>query len=34
MIKKLLIKFLTYSYQMDTLAYNLKNWGENEKDKK
>ncbi len=26
MIKKLLIKFLTYSYQMDTLAYKLKNW--------
>ena len=25
MIKKLLIKFLTYSYEMDTLAYKLKN---------
>ena len=25
MIKKLLIKFLTYSYEMDTLAFKLKN---------
>jgi len=25
MIKKLFLKFLTYSYEMDTLAYKLKN---------
>jgi hypothetical protein len=31
MIKNLLIKFLTYSYQMDTLAYNLKNYKDNDK---
>jgi len=30
MIKKLLIKFLTYSYEMDTLAYSLKKYKDNE----
>jgi len=30
MIKKLLIKFLTYSYEMDTLAYSLKEYKDNE----
>lgn len=28
MIKKLLIKFLIYSYQMDTLAYSLKKYND------
>jgi len=30
MIIKLFLKFLTYSYKMDTLAYSLKEYKDNE----